>query len=530
MARNHKKFSHLDPVTREFAEAHPDTCAIVTTTRNQKLFYSFLALFLLFLLKYRWDLFVFLVCGVLMLLYAGAVLIRMIAGVYSVCGCGEEKVSPSELAALPEDSLPVYTILVPLYKEPEVAQKILRRIAALDYPPSKLDVKLLLESDDAETYGELATAHLPENFVIMRVPDAQPKTKPRACNFGLREAKGAFCVIYDAEDIPDPDQLKKSVVIFRRDSAKRLACVQAKLNYYNSRQNWLTGFFTVEYTTYFDLVLAGWQKFNMPLPLGGTSNHFRTEYLRAIGGWDPFNVTEDCELGLRIYENHWRTTVLDSTTLEEANSRLWNWTRQRSRWVKGFIQTHLAHYRNPVATIRRLGFYGAAGGYMAVGGAALMMLTNLIYWPLTLLYLFLLVHGLVNGETLSNLLVASSTRESVYQGVNFAGITWRAWPMLYTGPGESPFWSLVSQIFCAGTVFLFFSNILLVAIHVAAVLKRRLYHLIPHALLMPLYWTLISCGAWKGFLQIFTKPFYWEKTLHGLDSEYNNQLQGESIK
>ena len=530
MSQKHSKFDKLDPVTRAFAETHPETCAAVTTTWQQKLYYSLLVLFLLFLLKYRWDLFVFLVCGVLMLLYAGAVLMRLIAGVYTVFGYGEERGSSGELAALSDKELPVYTILIPLYKEPEVAQKILKRIAALDYPSDKLDVKLLLESDDMETYNELTKTHLPENFTIMRVPDAQPKTKPRACNFGLREARGEFCVIYDAEDIPDPDQLRKSVAVFRRDTSRHLACVQAKLNYYNSRQNWLTGFFTVEYTTYFDLVLAGWQKFNMPLPLGGTSNHFRTEYLRMIGGWDPFNVTEDCELGIRIYENHWRTTVLDSTTMEEANSRLWNWMRQRSRWVKGFIQTHLAHYRNPFATIRRLGLYGAAGGYMAVGGAALMMLTNLVYWPLTLLYLFLLIHGLAAGESLSSLLIASSTRESVYQGVNFAGISWRAWPMLYIGPGESPFWSLISQIFCAGTVFLFFSNILLVAVHVAAVLKRRFYHLIPHALLMPFYWILISCGAWKGFLQIFTKPFYWEKTVHGLDSGCGNQLQGESIK
>ena len=365
----------------------------VTATGKQKIYYGVLILFLLFLLKYRWDLFVFLVCGSLMLLYGGAVLMRLAAGICTVCGFGTEKVKQEELDALTDDSLPVYTILLPLYKEPEVAQKILKRIGALDYPASKLDVKLLLESDDAETAAELEKATLPPSFSILRIPDAQPKTKPRACNFGLREAKGEFCVIYDAEDIPDRDQLKKSVVVFRRDKDHRLACVQAKLNYYNSRQNILTGFFTVEYTTYFDLVLAGWQKFNMPLPLGGTSNHFRTEYLRAIGGWDPFNVTEDCELGIRIYENHWKTTVLDSTTLEEANSRLWNWMRQRSRWVKGFIQTHLAHYRNPIATIRRLGLYGALGGYMAVGGSALMMLTNLIYWPLTLLYLFLLIHG-----------------------------------------------------------------------------------------------------------------------------------------
>ena len=272
-------------------------------------------------------------------------------------------------------------------------------------------------------------------------------------------------------------------------------------------------------------MLSGWQKFRIPLPLGGTSNHFRTAYLRELGGWDPFNVTEDCELGLRIYEKHWRTAVLDSTTLEEANSRLWNWMRQRSRWVKGFIQTHLAHYRNPLVTIRRLGLRGATGGYMAVGGASLMMLTNLIYWPLTLFYLFLFFHGLCAGESAESLLVASPGRESLYRGVEICGVTWKVWPMLYSGEGENPFLSGVSQIFCAGSVFLFLSNFLLVGVHVAAVVKRGFLHLIPHALLMPLYWVLISIGAWKGFLQIFTKPFYWEKTLHGLDAAFQKEAE-----
>lgn len=516
------KIQKLDPLTREFAKKHPDTCAAVTATAGQKLRYGALVLFLLFLLMYRSDLFVLLVCGVMMLLYAGAVLIRLTAAICSLSRRSMEQVSANEIA---NDDLPVYTILVPLYREPEVAGKIVKRIAALDYPPEKLDVKLLLESDDDLTFRELKRAELPPGFIIQRVPDAQPKTKPRACNFGLREAKGEFCVIYDAEDIPDPDQLRKAVAVFRRDSEKRLACVQAKLNYYNSRQNWLTGFFTVEYTAYFDLMLSGWQKFRIPLPLGGTSNHFRTAYLRELGGWDPFNVTEDCELGLRIYEKHWHTAVLDSTTLEEANSRLWNWMRQRSRWVKGFIQTHLAHYRNPLVTIRRLGLRGAAGGYMAVGGASLMMLTNLIYWPLTLFYLFLFFHGLCAGETAESLLVASPGRESLYRGVEICGVTWKVWPMLYSGEGENPFLSGVSQIFCAGSVFLFLSNFLLVGVHVAAVVKRGFLHLIPHALLMPLYWVLISIGAWKGFLQIFTKPFYWEKTLHGLDAAFQKEAE-----
>ena len=222
------KNQKLDPLTREFTEKHPDTCAAVTTTAEQKLRYGVLGLFLLFLLMYRCDLFVLLVCGVMMLLYSGAVLIRLTAAIRSLSRRSMEHVSADEIA---NDDLPVYTILVPLYREPEVAEKIVKRIAALDYPPEKLDVKLLLESDDELTFRELKRTELPSGFTVLRIADAQPKTKPRACNFGLREAKGEFCVIYDAEDIPDPDQLRKAVAVFRRDSEKRLACVQAELNY-----------------------------------------------------------------------------------------------------------------------------------------------------------------------------------------------------------------------------------------------------------------------------------------------------------
>ncbi len=509
----------LDPVTAEFLRTHPDTCAAVTTTGAQKLFYALLMVFLLILLKYRWDLFVFLVCGTLMLCYLTAVLLRMTAAAYSLAGCGEEDVPKEEIERMDAGELPVYTILIPLYKEPEVASKIIPRLARLDYPPEKLDVKLLLESDDAETFAALQSVKLPPGFEIMRIPDAQPKTKPRACNFGLKQAKGEFCVIYDAEDIPDPDQLKKAIAVFRRDTEGKLACVQAKLNYYNSRQNWLTRFFTVEYTTYFDLVLGGWHRFGIPLPLGGTSNHFRTKILQETGGWDPFNVTEDCELGIRIYENGWKTIVLNSTTMEEANSHLWNWMRQRSRWVKGFIQTHYAHFRNPFRTIRRLGIKGTLGCYASVGGSSLMMLTNLIYWPVTLIYLFLLAYAVYSGENICDVLVANNATPSVTQGFSFGPFSLRAWPLIYTGEGESVFWSFFSKIFFFFSILLLFSNVLLTGVHVMACVKRKFYHLIPSALLMPFYWILISCGAWKGFLQIFTKPFYWEKTIHGLDHE-----------
>ncbi len=93
----------------------------------------------------------------------------------------------------------------------------------------------------------------------------------------------------------------------------------------------------------------------MAIPLGGTSNHFIADRLRELGGWNPYNVTEDADLGVRIFAKGWRTNVIDSTTFEEANSRLGNWIRQRSRWVKGYMQTYLYHMRQPIRLYRAMG-------------------------------------------------------------------------------------------------------------------------------------------------------------------------------
>ena len=507
--------TQLDRLTREFMEQHPGGCAVKVASRGQKIYYLATALLLLLLLKFRWDYFIFLVTGILMFWYAAAAFFRGGAALLSWFGRGEEMVSGEEAAAIPAEELPVYTILLPLYHEANIAEKIVRNMERLDYPPEKLDVKLLLEADDDETRGALEKAGIPACCEVVTIPEAPPKTKPRACNFGLARAKGEFCVIYDAEDAPEPDQLKKALVVFRRDREEQVLCVQGKLNYFNARHNLLTRLFTVEYSTYFDLTLPGYQLFNLPLPLGGTSNHFRTRILREIGGWDPFNVTEDCDLGLRIYERGYRTKLVNSTTYEEANCQVWNWIRQRSRWVKGFIQTHLVHYRNPFRAIRKLGFYGAFGGFLAVGGSALMMLTNLIFWAVMLVYLGLLCHGFANGQSLLDQIVGPHFSGG-YEGIRIGALNFRAWPLVYFGDGEDPFWSIFSQIFFAGSLIMLLANLIFIGIGVAACVKRKYYYLIPAALLMPLYWLLISLAAWKGFWQIFTKPFYWEKTVHGL--------------
>ena len=506
---------HLDPVTRHFVECHRDDSAYISVSRSQVLFYAAVAVGMLVFLKYRWDYFLFTVTALMAFWYFSAAIFRISACCVSMLGFGEKKVSADELAAIDCEDLPVYTILVPLYHEANIAEKIILNIGKLDYPADKLDVKLLLESDDQETMLALKRCFLPWNYKIIVVPGSMPKTKPRACNFGLKYAKGEFCVIYDAEDRPEPDQLKKAVAVFR-GTPPEMACVQAKLNYYNSRQNLLTRLFTIEYSTTFDLMLPGMQTFNVPLPLGGTSNHFRTDALVKLGGWDPFNVTEDCDLGIRIYTHGYQTCLLDSTTWEEANSDVWNWIRQRSRWVKGFIQTHLSHTRHPLNTLRHLGLWGFFGFYLSVGASAFMMLVNIIYWMAGGFYLLLFMDALSSGLTPWEI-IAGPHNFTDYHGLPVFGMHLEPWPLFYWGATESRFWSMLSVIFFGTTVLLLLANFLFLGVHILACIKRRYYHLLPAALLMPFYWLLISVGAWKGFIQLFFNPFYWEKTVHGLD-------------
>src|SRR5439155_8784218 len=191
---------------------------------------------------------------------------------------------------------------------------------SIDDPVEKLQILLLTEADDADTRNAIRALTLPSHFKIVTVPQGSPRTKPRACNFGLMQATGQNVVIYDAEDVPEPLQLKKAVLTFANHGSN-LACVQAKLNFYNPEQNLLTRWFTAEYSLWFDLILPGLQRAGLSIPLGGTSNHFQIQTLRALGAWDAFNVTEDCDLGLRLARYHFETVILDSVTFEEANSQ-----------------------------------------------------------------------------------------------------------------------------------------------------------------------------------------------------------------
>jgi cellulose synthase/poly-beta-1,6-N-acetylglucosamine synthase-like glycosyltransferase len=371
---------------------------------------------------------------------------------------------------IPDDDLPVYTILLPVYREASVLGQLVNGILALDYPEHRLDVKLLFEEDDVETREAAARMNLPQCFDVLVVPDVGPAGKPRACNHGLARARGEFLVIYDAEDRPEPDQLRKSVMAFQHAS-RDVVCLQAKLNYFNRTHNVLTRWFTAEYSVWFDQLLPGLQSLDVAIPLGGTSNHFSTGRLREIGGWNAFNVTEDADLGLRIFLRGWKTAILDSTTYEEATSRTRNWIRQRSRWVKGYMQTYLYHMRRPVWLAKRMRPKAFVNFQLFFGAGTICLLLNPLYWLMAAAWFATHLH----------LLQLTFPR-----------------PILYIG-----------------TLALFVGNAACVLSVVSGAFGRRHYDDVKWAFLAPFYWLLMSVAAWKALIQLFYKPSYWEKTEHG---------------
>jgi cellulose synthase/poly-beta-1,6-N-acetylglucosamine synthase-like glycosyltransferase len=330
---------------------------------------------------------------------------------------------------------------------------------------------LVLEEDDVRTIEAAKALHLDGRFEILCVPSSQPRTKPKACNYALRFVRGAYVVIYDAEDRPEPDQLKKAVAAFR-SSGRKVACYQARLNFYNSHDNWLTRMFALEYALWFDFLLPGLDRLGVPLPLGGTSNHFRTEVLRGLHGWDAFNVTEDADLGMRLAQCGYQVVPLDSSTYEEAAKDFGNWLRQRSRWIKGYMQTWLVHLRSPKAFARKVGWAPFGGFVLFIGGAIFTGLICPFFWALF--------------------------------------VVW-----LWTGVG--PFGGIFGSASLAVSIAsLLIGNGILTVLSILAPVKRRWLSLAPYGVTVFIYWLLISVAAYKALAQLVTRPFYWEKTRHGL--------------
>jgi len=374
----------------------------------------------------------------------------------------------SATSALPDSGLPVYSVIVALYREARSVDGLLSAIERLEYPAEKLDVIVALEADDRATRRAIAARRHRIPISVVTVPEGGPRTKPKALNVALSFARGTFTVIYDAEDRPERGQLREALGLFERGGAA-LACAQARLCIDNTKDGWLARLFTAEYAGQFDVFLPALSALRLPLPLGGSSNHFRTETLRKVGGWDAYNVTEDADLGMRLARFGYRAATIASTTYEEAPSRLGPWLRQRTRWFKGWMQTWLVHMRAPRRLLRELGLPGFLAFQLVVGGNVLAALVH----PLFLLLLLRTV--LLNGGSLPLTALAA-----LYGVTAAAGY-------------------LVSALLG------FFG------------LKRR--GLIGNAwvlLLMPLHWLLLSLAAWRALYQLLVSPYSWEKTEHGL--------------
>jgi cellulose synthase/poly-beta-1,6-N-acetylglucosamine synthase-like glycosyltransferase len=358
---------------------------------------------------------------------------------------------------------PTYTILCPMRHEANVLPQLVGALDRLDYPKDRLDVKLVLEEDDAETIAAARSLGLPAAFEIVLVPPDGPKTKPKALNYALGSARGRFVAIYDAEDLPDPGQLRAALDAFAA-GGPGLGVVQAPLLADNGDASWLARQFAAEYAIQFREMLPLLARLDLPLPLGGTSNHFRREALSDVGGWDPYNVTEDADIGYRLARAGWRMGVIAPPTWEEAPTTWRAWLRQRTRWIKGHVQTWLVLMRDPMRTWRELGTRGFLAMHLMLGGA---ILAALAHAPLQML-----------------LLAAAFS------------------PWLAAAPAD---WALAG-----------FGLGVNVANNLAAAALLRDAALARAALTAPFYWPLATVAALCALIELVVRPHYWAKTAHGL--------------
>jgi cellulose synthase/poly-beta-1,6-N-acetylglucosamine synthase-like glycosyltransferase len=407
----------------------------------------------------------FTACGaILCLVFLAAAVLR----ISSVWATGD---APTRSTRLPEDQLPIYTIICALYHEATVIEDLVASVRALDYPSEKLDVKFVIEPDDDETRRALAALDLGYPFEVHTAPAAGPRTKPKALNAVLPFARGPFTAVYDAEDRPEPNQLRQAYEAFSA-GGQNLGCVQARLTIDNTADGWLARMFTAEYAGHFDAFLPGLASLGLPIPLGGSSNHFRTAVLRRIGAWDPFNVTEDADLGIRLCRFGYRTAVIASSTYEEAPAHIKPWLKQRTRWFKGWMQTWLVHTRRPRRLVRELGSAGALTVQLVIGANVLAALAH----PFVL-----------------------------------AGVAY--WLLTRRGLSGTAGISADALLFAATCASGYIASI------VPSVIGLSRRHLLRSAwvlALVPVHWLLLSFAAWRALYQLIRDPHRWEKTDHGL--------------
>ncbi|MBS1302982.1 glycosyltransferase family 2 protein [Loktanella sp. SALINAS62] len=374
------------------------------------------------------------------------------------------------VAPVDDANLPVITLLIPLYREQAIADHLITRLESLDYPRVLLDVCMVIEDNDDTTRDALGCTRLLTWMRAITVPKGTLRTKPRALNYALTFARGSIIGVYDAEDAPDPDQLRIVANSFA-NAAPDVACLQGVLDYYNSTANWLTRCFTIEYASWFRVVLPGYARLGLVVPLGGTTLFFRRDILERLGGWDAHNVTEDADLGLRLARQGYTTAFIPSVTQEEANGHAWPWVKQRSRWLKGYAITYAVHMRKPRQLLRDLGLKRFLGVQVLFLGTLSHFMLAPLLWSF-----WLILAGLPHPMT--------------------AALT-------------PPQWTTLVVLFVVAELV----NLAIAAIGLHRAGKLRLWG---WALTLQWYFPLGSLAVYKGLLELAWKPFWWDKTAHGV--------------
>jgi cellulose synthase/poly-beta-1,6-N-acetylglucosamine synthase-like glycosyltransferase len=375
-------------------------------------------------------------------------------------------------ASLRDPELPIYTIIIALYREDKVIAHLIAALERLDYPRAKLDTKIVVEADDFETIAALHAVRSRFPFEIVVAPPGLPRTKPRALNVALPFARGALTCVFDAEDEPESSQLRRAAEIFAV-TPRGIACLQARLIVDNYADNWLTRLYAIDYAALFEVIDPGFANLKLPVLLGGSSNHFRTAALREIGGWDAWNVTEDADLGVRLARFGYMAATFDSETLEEVPATIPAFLRQRTRWLKGWMQTLFVHVRKPRRFTRELGFLPAACTVIGLTSAII----GALFWPFFAVWL-------IADAAFGSLLAPRGSYEILH----------------------CTLWC-----FNAG-----FGALALFGPIAIAMRRQKLQALWPWLLLWPLYQALITIAAWRAVIELWRNPFGWAKTEHGL--------------
>ncbi|BBU60342.1 hypothetical protein MSC49_02770 [Methylosinus sp. C49] len=384
--------------------------------------------------------------------------------------CAIRKAARGAAPALEERDLPLYSIIVALYDEAGVVPQLTEALDAIDYPRAKLDVKFVVESDDAATAAALRAAHLRPGWEIIVAPPGAPRTKPRALNVATPFLRGSLVAVFDAEDLPDRGQLRDAAALFAA-ADENLACLQASLFIHNHRRSWMTAMFCIDYAVLFDVIDRGASAAGLPFFLGGSSNHFRLSALRAVGAWDAFNVTEDADLGLRLARRGYRVRTFASRTQEQAPTRFAALVAQRSRWMKGWMQTALVHCRDPSAYFADLG--------AARGAVVLALLAGGFIAPLHgPIFLFFLVHDAGFGALLAPKTLVDGLASGLFCLIAAGGLSASVWP------------------------------------RAVAMGEADILWLWPALLRWPLWSLMLSLASWRALRELCVRPFYWDKTEH----------------